>query len=53
MTRPVYPYPHVAGWSGEGDVHDAATWSEGPAAEIVGLRDWPGADLFTPYAFAD
>lgn len=53
MTRPVYPYPHLAGWSGEGDVHDAATWSEGPAAEIVGLRDWPGADLFTPYAFAD
>ena len=53
MTRPVYPYPHLAGWSGEGDVHDAATWSEGPAAEIVRLRDWPGADLFAPYAFAD
>ena len=53
MTRPVYPYPHVASWSGEGDVYAAAGWTEGPAAEVVGLHDWPGADLFAPYAFID
>lgn len=53
MERPVYPYPYVASWSGEGAVSDAAGWSQGPAAEIVRLRDWPGMDLFTPYAFID
>lgn len=53
MERPVYPYPHVASWSGQGDVTKAAGWTKGPAAEIVRLRDWPGADLFTPYVFAD
>ena len=52
MTRPAYPYPHVALWSGQGDVYDAANWGKGPAAEIVTTRDWPGADLFAPYAFA-
>ncbi|MFD1795544.1 tannase/feruloyl esterase family alpha/beta hydrolase [Paracoccus aurantiacus] len=53
MTRPAYPYPHVASWSGEGDVNDSAQWSMGPATEIVSLRDWPGADFFTPYAFSE
>ena len=53
MTRPAYPYPHVAVWSGQGDMKDAANWSKGPAAEIVATRDWPGADLFAPYAFAE
>lgn len=53
MTRPAYPYPHVAVWSGQGDIHDAANWSKGPDSEIVATGDWPGADLFAPYAFAD
>ncbi|WP_171060884.1 tannase/feruloyl esterase family alpha/beta hydrolase [Poseidonocella sp. HB161398] len=53
MTRPVYPWPHVSAFSGEGDYTDAASWSEGPAAQVVALRDWPGADLFGTYPFAD
>lgn len=53
MTRPVYPYPHVARWSGEGDPNDGANWTKGPAAEIVTLRDWPGVAFFTPYQFID
>ncbi|MFV0410102.1 MAG: tannase/feruloyl esterase family alpha/beta hydrolase [Paracoccus sp. (in: a-proteobacteria)] len=52
MTRPVYPYPFTAKWTGEGDMIDAATWTRGEPAEIVHLRDWPGADLFAPYEFA-
>lgn len=52
MTRPAYPYPHIAVWSGQGDLYDGANWSEGPAAEIVATRDWPGADFFGPYRFA-
>ncbi|SLN26062.1 Tannase and feruloyl esterase [Aquimixticola soesokkakensis] len=53
MTRPVYPYPFTAVWDGSGDVYDAAHWSQGEAAQIVHLRDWPGADFFAPYAFTD
>lgn len=51
MTRPVYPWPHVATYSGQGKVTDAANWTEGAAAEVVATRDWPGADLFGTYAF--
>ena len=25
-TRPVYPYPALARWSGKGDINDASTW---------------------------
>ncbi len=49
MTRPAYPYPHVAAYSGTGVIEDAANWTRGEAAQIVTLRDWPGADLFAPY----
>lgn len=51
MSRPVYPWPRVAAYSGEGEVTDAANWTEGAAAEVVATRDWPGADLFGTYAF--
>lgn len=48
MTRPVWPWPATALWSGNGDVTKAATWTQGPDAQIVGLRDWAGADFFAP-----
>ncbi|MGG7518200.1 tannase/feruloyl esterase family alpha/beta hydrolase [Allorhizobium undicola] len=53
MTRPVYPYPYVAAYSGKGDVNDGANWQKGNAGEIVKLRDWPGADLFSPFKPAE
>ena len=53
MTRPVFPWPATAVFSGSGNPHDAANWTRGPDAEIVALRDWPGADLFTPFTPKD
>ncbi len=49
MNRPVFPYPHVATYSGHGDVGEADNWIKGPAEEIVALRLWPGQNLFAPY----
>jgi feruloyl esterase len=43
----------VAAYTGEGDWTDAANWKRGEAAQVVETRDWPGADLFAPYAFSD
>lgn len=34
FTRPVYPYPDIATYSGEGDVNDAANWRR----KIVSLK---------------
>lgn len=53
MTRPVYPYPAVARYTGDGAVHDAASWTKGGPAVVVRTRDWPGTDLFRPYPFSD
>jgi feruloyl esterase len=53
MTRPVWPWPTTAQWSGSGDVTDAATWTQGPDARIVLTRDWPGADFFAPFTPAE
>ena len=53
MTRPVYPYPDLAVYSGAGPPTDAANWTRGAPAPVVRLRDWPGADLFAPYAWPD
>ena len=49
MTRPVWPWPATAAFSGTGDPTDAAAWVRGPDAEIVALRDWAGEDFFAPY----
>jgi feruloyl esterase len=54
MTRPVWPWPATAQWSGSGDVTDAATWLRGPDAQIVALRDdWAGSDFFAPFTPAE
>jgi hypothetical protein len=48
-SRPVWPWPATAAFSGSGDPTGAAAWVRGPDAEIVALRDWAGADFFAPY----
>jgi hypothetical protein len=50
-TRPAYPYPSVAKYSGSGDVNDAANWEEGDALYTNLTGYWLGEsffDVFTP-----
>lgn len=49
MTRSIWPWPATAAYIGSGDATAAATWVQGPDAEIVPLRDWAGADFFAPF----
>ena len=48
-TRPVYPYPAVAKFSGTGDWHDAANWVKGSALYNAPTRSWAGASFYAPY----
>lgn len=49
MTRPVYPYPYVAVYTGHGDITKADNWEKGDRTQVVNLRQWPGSDLFGVY----
>jgi feruloyl esterase len=50
LTRPIYPYPHIAKYSGTGSVTDAANFSEGPArAAPPSLSQWLGSDFYAPH----
>ncbi|WP_207102538.1 tannase/feruloyl esterase family alpha/beta hydrolase [Paracoccus shandongensis] len=49
MTRPVWPWPATAALEPGADPTRAESWTRGPDAAIVATRDWPGADLFTPF----
>ncbi|ETM01817.1 hypothetical protein L917_01614 [Phytophthora nicotianae] len=45
-TRPAYPYPSVAKYTGSGDVNDAANWEEGDALYSNLTAYWLGVDFF-------
>ncbi|GMF43190.1 unnamed protein product [Phytophthora fragariaefolia] len=50
-TRPAYPYPSVAKYTGSGDVNEAANWEEGDALYSNLTAYWLGEsffDVFTP-----
>jgi feruloyl esterase len=49
-SRPVYPYPAVARFSGSGDWHDGANYVSGAARYNVRTPSWPGSIFYTPYA---
>lgn len=51
MTRPVWPYPYIAQYSGDGDYTNAQSWQRGENAEIIKTHDWPGSDMFGKYEF--
>ena len=53
MARPVWPYPATAALTPGADPTRPQGWTRGPDAEIVQTRDWPGADLFTPFTPAE
>lgn len=49
-SRPVYPYPAVAQYSGSGDWHDGANYVSAAARYNVATPSWPGAIFYTPYS---
>ncbi|MDR5759572.1 tannase/feruloyl esterase family alpha/beta hydrolase [Caballeronia sp. LZ035] len=48
-SRPVYPYPAVAKFSGNGDWHDGANWTQGTPLVTDALPAWAGASFYTSY----
>ena len=50
-TRPVYPYPGMAVYSGQGDVRQASAYRRGELQDVGDVSPWMGSDFFTPYAF--
>lgn len=49
-SRPVYPYPAVAKYSGSGDWHDGANYTQGPQLYSAKTPAWAGSSFYTPYA---
>ncbi|KAK1942782.1 Mono(2-hydroxyethyl) terephthalate hydrolase [Phytophthora citrophthora] len=45
-TRPAYPYPSVAKYTGSGDMNDAMNWEEGDALYSNLTAYWLGEDFF-------
>jgi feruloyl esterase len=48
-SRPVYPYPAVAQYSGSGDWHDGANYVSANPRYNVRTPSWPGSIFYTPY----
>jgi feruloyl esterase len=47
VTRPVFPYPLVARYTGKGDVNDAANWiAEQPKTPSQDRFNWRGASFY-------
>jgi feruloyl esterase len=49
-SRPVYPYPAVAKYTGSGDWHNGANYTEGAPLYNVKTPAWAGSSFYTPYA---
>ncbi len=47
-SRPVYPYPSVARYDGEGDPNDASSYVRAAPLVTAGTPDWAGADFYRP-----
>ncbi|WP_322034087.1 tannase/feruloyl esterase family alpha/beta hydrolase [Paraburkholderia sp. J76] len=48
-SRPVYPYPAVAQFTGTGDWHIGANWAQGAPLYNEPTRAWAGSSFYTPY----
>ena len=47
LTRPIYPYPFTARYTGKGDIGDAANYVMGPAQPAPAtLSNWYGSDFY-------
>jgi pimeloyl-ACP methyl ester carboxylesterase len=49
-SRPVYPYPAVAQYTGSGDWHDGANYASAAPRYNVRTPSWPGSIFYVPYA---
>ncbi len=49
-SRPVFPYPVVATYNGQGDPQQASSYHPGAALVNPPLVPWLGEDLFRPYS---
>lgn len=49
-SRPVYPYPAVAQYTGSGDWHDGGNYTSAAPRYNVRTPSWPGSIFYTPYA---
>ncbi len=47
-SRPVYPYPYIAAYSGKGDPNQATSYVRGPAKPAP-TPTWLGSDFYQPY----
>lgn len=47
-SRPVYPYPYIARYTGRGDPNDAANYVRGDAAAVT-VPAWAGSGFYKPY----
>jgi feruloyl esterase len=48
-SRPVYPYPAVAKYTGSGDWHNGANFTQGAPLYTASSRKWAGSSFYTPY----
>lgn len=48
-SRPVYPYPAVARYTGSGDWHDGANYTQGAPLYSASTPAWAGASFYKPY----
>jgi feruloyl esterase len=47
LTRPIYPYPYIAKYTGKGSVTDAANYEQGPARPAPAeLFNWLGSGFY-------
>jgi len=52
-SRPVFPYPDYAVYSGKGDVNSAASYVRKPLATQPAAYHWLGEDFYKPYTFVN
>lgn len=50
-TRPVYPFPAIAVYRGQGDKTQASSYHAVVPKHKLGITDWLGRDFYTPYTF--
>ncbi|MDR5752461.1 MULTISPECIES: tannase/feruloyl esterase family alpha/beta hydrolase [unclassified Caballeronia] len=49
-SRPVYPYPAVAKYTGSGDWHTAANYAQGAPLYTAAAPVWAGSSFYTSYS---